>query len=373
MKHYKRVLRPISNREKQKVTLNDQTLLDFSNNDYLGLSTNKNLIKESLERFKSIECFGSTSSRLLSGNTQQMHLLETLMANYLEKEDALLFCSGYQLNVSFFNAVTTKKTIVFCDKACHASILDGLKLANCVVKRFANNKVSHLIKLLNKYRHQFEEAWLVVESVYSMDASCAPLKEFVELKKEYNLKLYVDEAHSFGIFGQGKGLSAHLNVLDQVDCLAIPCGKALGAHGAILVCSRTIKESLINCCRGFIYSTALPSTSIIFLSLALEHIIKNPSKGQILLKKVNNYKKKVCDLGFKVLGDSHILPILIKDTESCIQASKYLLKSNLYILPIVHPTVAQHAPRLRISLSLNHQDSDLNHLTVALSGLRAYA
>ena len=185
------------------------THLDFSSNDYLNLSTNQTLISTVLTS-KPTDQFGATGSRLLSGNHKHFTQLENHIAKLTQKEAALCFNSGYQANLGIISTFFKKEDIIFADKYCHASLIDGIKQSGAKCVRFKHQDTQHLKQLLQKHRHHYKKALILTESIFSMQGTLTDLKQLVTLKTTFNTQLFIDEAHAFGLYGNGEIGRAHV-------------------------------------------------------------------------------------------------------------------------------------------------------------------
>ncbi len=360
--HLLRSLNPHTLRKEGKIYLKSREYVDFSSNDYLGLSNHpkiKEASRNALEEFG----IGSSASRLLSGDSELHHQLEEKVARFKEKDAALVFNSGYQANVGIISALFKKGDVIFSDRLNHASIIDGILLSGAKLFRFLHNDTNHLQSLLKKERHKFKNSLIITETIFSMDGNIAPLKDIVSLAKKYNCKVMVDEAHATGIFGQnGGGCVEEEGLSKEIDFIMGTFSKALGSFGAYLVCSAKIKEFLINTCRSFIYSTSLPP-AIIAANLASLDLIKNESfRRKELLEKSENFREKLKKNGFKVKGSSQIVPLIIGDSKKAASSAKELQSKNYWVLPIRPPTVPNGEARLRFSLTYNHSKETLEKL-----------
>lgn len=363
----KRYLRDITRHKGAELIFKNSSYIDFASNDYLGFSNHPKILQDSLEKCKQAQHFGATSSRLLSGNYALYEEVEKNFASFLAKESALIFSSGYQLNVSLFKSLLSKDDIVFCDKLIHASIIDGLKLAESPFKRFKHNDIDHLEILLKKYRHQYKKAWIVVEGIYSMDGDLCPLKQIIKLKKKYDLCIYLDEAHSFGVLGNGKGLAFEKDCSQDIDLLSLTFGKSLGSQGACLLSTNEFRDVLTQKCRGLIYSTALPSFTLIYTLTALNFLKKNLTLGKEVLHKSYLLKSYLKNLPLTILGDSQILALVFNEKETLIACCNALQEHQLFALPIFHPTVPKTSPRIRLSITAHHQQKDFSLLKQVLN------
>ncbi len=357
-----RKLHAISKRKNGYIYIGNKKYLDFSSNDYLGLSNHPEIKKASIEAIKQ---FGTSSSasRLLSGDLLIHHCLEEQTADFKNKEAALVFNSGYQANVSVINAIAEKQDVVFCDKFAHASIIDGIKISSGKIYRFLHNDIEHLKMLLEKERNKFKKALIITETVFSMDGDICPLKEIVELKNKYNLIIMVDEAHATGIFGKnGAGIVEKENLTEYIDIIMGTFSKAPGGFGAYIACSEEMKQYLINTCRGFIYSTSLPASIISANIKALQIIKKEPYRRKILLENAEYFRNIMKQKGFNIKGCTQIVPLIISDNKKAMEISKKLQKKGYWVFPIRHPTVPKGQERLRFSLNYYHNKTILKKL-----------
>ena len=357
-----RFLRPAGFRREGRICFKGREFFDFSSNDYLGLSGHVKL-KEASQ--KAIEQFGvgSGASRLLSGDLKIHHELEEKVACFKGKESALVFNSGYQGNVGIINALYGKGDVIFADKLCHASIWDGIKLSGAELFRFGHNDIEQLAKLVKGKADKFKRRLIVTETVFSMDGDKPPLKEMVELKEKYGCELMVDEAHATGIFGEdGSGVVSEFGLIERVDLIMGTFSKALGSFGAYLTSSPEVIEYLVNTCRSFIYSTALPA-GIISANLASLELVRDESfRRKELLENADYFRNELSKKGFKVTGTSQIIPLVVGDIEKTILLSEKLRERGYWSLPIRPPTVPAGQSRLRFSLTYNHSKEILEAL-----------
>lgn len=331
-------------------------LINLSGNDYLGIASDSSIQAKFMEWLKEREfpsLMGSCSSRLLCANSNYYSLLEKRLSDLSQKEAALLFNSGYHVNTGVLPALVCRESIIIADKLVHASLIDGIKLSGAEFERFRHNDIDHLKKILSRRANSFKKVFVVVESLYSMDGDFADIEAIIQLKEQYNyIILYVDEAHSVGVYGHTlMGLCSHKNLLDSVDILVGTFGKAFGSYGAFVLCSQTIKDVLINRCRSLIYSTIIPPITAMFNLFLLDNLEIMRSRQTLLQTKVGY---------FKHLGAcSHIVPIVVGSSQNAIVASQTMINHGFYLLPIRPPTVAEGSCRLRLSLSSSLSDESL--------------
>ena len=332
------------------LSIEGKELVNFSSNDYLNLSTDKNLINEFLEKYKKNNefIFSSTSSRLLTGTSTCYKKLENNLAKLFKKEACLLFNTGYQCNLGVVSSLVNRDDVIFSDKLNHASIIDGMKLSGTDFYRYKHFDYEKLEELLIKHRNNYKKAIIISESVFSMDGDIADIKKLVELKKKYNCLLMIDEAHAFGIFGNNlAGVSDQENLLDEVDIITATLGKSLAGMGAFCVSNKTMINYLINKANSFIFSTALPSINIMWSNFLIEEHF------ELLKEKAGKLKSLICE-AHKLLNDNgttQIVPIIIGANDKTIKIAEQLQSKGFYILPVRPPTVPVNTSRLRLSLT----------------------
>lgn len=336
------------------IFIDNNILLNLSSNDYLGLSTNKQLLKEFINsKLEDDEfLFSSASSRLLTGSSSVYNLLEKNLAKMFKKEKALIFNTGYQCNLGVLSSIVRKNDIIFSDKLNHASIIDGIKLSNGTFYRYKHLDYNHLEYLLKTYRNKYKNAFIISESIFSMDGDVANIDILIDLKKKYNCILIIDEAHAFGVYGEN--LCGYFeNNLDNIDIITATFGKALASQGAFAVANKNIINFLINKARSFIFSTSIPSVSVLWVNWLLNEkfeLIQNQQKKlHKLLIKIEQYLNKTNLSNSK----TQIIPIIIGNNEKTIKISKKLFDNKFLALPIRTPSVPPNKARLRISLTSN--------------------
>ena len=361
-----RTLEPASEKKAGRISIQGRSCWHFSSNDYLGLSESSQL-QEAVIQATQTWGVGSTGSRLLGGDYTVFHHLEKEIATYKHKPAALLFNSGYQLNSGLIRCLVGPEDVVFADKLSHASLLDGVALSKATLHRFAHNDMAHLALLLKKYRHLYKQALIITESVFSMDGDIADIPALIALKKQHQAQLFVDEAHALGTMGHhGEGLIDSRELAQDVDYIVGTFGKSFGSFGAFVACSEQVKQHLIDTCRSFIFSTALPP-SIGEASLTALGLIREGTYHVDLQKKVSLFRYAVASMN--PLGSTHIVPILYHDAETTRLAANILQEKGYYIRPINPPTVPKGQSRLRISITLSHPDDVLIGLAKELKAI----
>ncbi len=341
--------------------------LSFSHNDYLGLATDPRMIQVIQDHLPHLG-WGSTGSRLLSGDRQITHDLEDRLATFKHKPAALVVSSGYAMNVSVLDALVGPGDLIIADKYSHASLMDGARLSGAKLIRFAHNNYDHLDTLLTRYRSLFNKAVIVTESVFSMDGDCADIDRLITLKTAHRAELYIDEAHAIGVMGANSEGLISRDQADQVDYIAGTLGKAFGSVGGFIATSTKTKSFLINHTRALIYSTALPAIHAVATLCAMD-IIYAENPGPALLTKAQGLRLELSKYSCRVLGSTHIIPIQIGEEERTLQLAAQLHTAGIDIPAIRYPTVPKGQSRLRISLSATHSQNDVAKLLNAIAYL----
>ena len=365
-KNLDRRLRLLTKIDAVKVRYKQKTLLNFSSNDYLGLSQNKTIKNYTINIIKKYG-IGSGSSRLVSGNFDFHEKTEKELAKKKKSEAAIIFSTGYLANYSILSSIFNsnifkKNPIVFSDKLNHQCIYEGCKNKDIKFLRFHHNDMNHLEYLLKKNKFKSNPKFILSETVFSMDGDFADIESLVKLKKKYNSFLFLDEAHATGIYGDnGFGLS--LKFSNDIDCVTGTFSKAFGSFGAYISCSKNLKSFLINKCPSFIYSTALPFSLLasIYSSITMIPKLKNERKKLI---KNSFYLREILKKENFNIGNSqtNIIPIIIGDSKKTISISKGLERKGFYVVPIRPPSVPLNSSRLRISISSCHSQNNIKKL-----------
>lgn len=345
-----RQIHNIEEKSEKYLIINGHSMLNLSSNDYLNLSTDRNLIDEFLSKYKNTNefIFSSTSSRLLTGTSRTYKTLEENIARLFNKEACLLFNTGYQCNLGVVSSIVNRGDIIFSDKLNHASIIDGMKLSPAEFLRYKHLDYENLEELLEKHRKNYKKAIIISESVFSMDGDIADIKKLIELKKKYDCILMLDEAHAFGIFGNNNaGIADRENLLPNIDIITATLGKSLASVGAFCVANNTLINYLINKANSFIFSTALTPVSVMWSNFLLEEkldLIK--TKADKLNNLIQQAHKYIEDN-----GQTQIVPIIIGDNAKTVKTAEILQSKGYFALPVRPPTVPVNTSRLRLSLT----------------------
>ncbi len=351
-----------------RVLKNKSDCTDFSSNDYLGFSRQENIFHETHQYLIENQCIenGATGSRLISGNHKTYQETEAFIALFHDSESALIFNSGYDLNVGFFGCVPQRSDVVLYDELCHASIRDGIQLGTAKSYKFKHNDFEHLELLIEKCKLQSSNIYIVTESVFSMDGDTPNLHQLTEISEKHNCFLVVDEAHSIGVFGEnGQGLLQHLNLHKKVFARIVTFGKALGCHGAAILGSRVLSHFLINFCRSFIYTTGLSPHSVATVLISYKNLENKSLSIEKLSKNIQHFNQQKAILGLKPLfvrSKSAIQCAIIPGNEKIKNIANKLQETGFDVKPILSPTVPTGQERLRICLHSYNTKSEIENL-----------
>jgi 8-amino-7-oxononanoate synthase len=368
-----RTLRPARSHEHGYWHGPKRSLVDLSSNDYLSLSNHPALKQAAMRAIEDMGT-GAGGSRLLSGDLTLHHQLESRVAQFKGKPAALVFNSGYQANVGLMAALCQKGDAIFCDRLSHASLLDGARLSGARLFRFQHNDVDHMASLLKRHAADFETSLVATESVFSMDGDLAPLKAMARLKEFTPFTWLVDEAHATGLFGEdGSGCVAQQGVTEAVDLVMGTFSKALGSFGAYVACSEQVKSWLINTCRSFIYSTALPPGVIGANLAALDMMTQEPLRRAQVLARAADLRARLQALGWPVFGASQIIPVMTGTAEKAVALSQALEAAGFRCAPVRPPTVPEGQARVRLSLCYDHDQGVVDRLVACFEDIKTAA
>lgn len=364
----RRKLRSLAPAPGAQVNWQGRSLLNFSSNDYLGLSTREEL-KAAMTEAVAQYGVGSGASRLVCGNHPAHEELESTLAAFKGTEAALAFSSGYATALGTIPAICGAGDIIILDKLSHASLIDAAKLSGATIRVFPHNHLEKLDRLLAGAREAGatrKRVLVVTESIFSMDGDAAPLREIVALKEKHDAWLMVDEAHAVGVLGpQGRGLIAALGLEKRVELQMGTLSKALGVSGGYLAAPRAVIDLLINKARSLIYSTAPPPALAATASAAIK-LVQSPQGDSLRRRLMENQGQLLARLHATTPLAAAIIPLMIGDETAAMQTSASLLEAGYLIPAIRYPTVARGAARLRLTLSAAHETRQIEGLVASL-------
>ena len=357
-----------SNQQQGKtIEIQQQQMLNLSSNDYLGLASDLRLREQFFDVTPNAQrLMSASSSRLLTGNFPAYEQLEATLTQLFHGRAALLFNSGYHMNIGILPALADAKTLILADKLVHASMIDGIRLSSAKYLRYRHNDLAHLQQLLTQYHadDNYERIIVVTESIFSMDGDETDLAALVALKQQFaKVMLYVDEAHAIGVRGQqGLGCAEQYGVIDAIDFLVGTFGKAVASVGGYLICDPIIRDYLINRMRPLIFSTAQPPICMAWTQFMLNQIVHMQAQRQHLAALSQSIQQGIQAKGFACPSTSQIVPVIIGDSTATVSKARQLQTAGFYVMPVRPPTVPQGSSRLRICLNTQFETADLTQL-----------
>jgi 8-amino-7-oxononanoate synthase len=348
--------------------------IDFCSNDYLGFSK-LGLLDAKLQAQLSEEFeengpirFGATGSRVVSGNSKNINETEKQIAMFHHAQSALIFNSGYDANVGLLSSVAQKTDLILYDEMVHASLYDGIRLSHATHYKFKHNDMESLGDLIKRHQKDFENIYVVVESVYSLDGDSAPLLELVDICQDYkNIFLIVDEAHAIGVFGkQGRGLCNALAIEKNIFARIYTYGKAMGCHGAAVVGSEILRNYLVNFSRTFIYTTALPHYSIEAIKHAYQLLIETNQKD-LLQSNIAYFYTKAGSIKSCIKSQSGIHALQLASNDKVDRLDRELRKLNIHARTMKSPMIKPGMERVRFSIHAYNTKAEIDTLLECLN------
>ncbi len=352
----------------RSLSVGDSNWIDFSSNDYLGLAWSAEFaekVEMEVSKIKQTKN-GATGSRLISGNSEYAENLEQEIAKFHQAESSLIFNSGYDANCGMLACLAQKGDTYITDELIHASLIDGIRLSYANRFRFRHNDLTDLESKLQKATGNI---FVVVESVYSMDGDCGKLLEISQLCEQYQAHLIVDEAHGIGIFGEkGEGLSQQLGLAGKCFARIYTFGKAPGCHGAVVVGSENLRTYLINFCRSFIYTTALPLHSLASIRVSYQLMESAQSNRKKLHELIAHFQAELAKSNQirTIASKSAIQGILVSGNENVSRVANQLQQKGIWAKAIRSPTVPEGSERLRICLHSYNTKEEIDFLRSCL-------
>ena len=347
--------------QKSIIKTNDENVINFCANNYLGLASNDEII-DAAKRALDTHGFGLASVRFICG-TQDIHKdLENKISNFLETEDTILYAAAFDANGGLFEPLFDHNDAIVSDSLNHASIIDGIRLCKAARFRYKNNDMKDLEQKLiesSNYRNRV----IVTDGVFSMDGTIAKLDKICELAKKYNSLVFVDDCHATGFVGKnGKGSQEENNVIGKIDIITGTLGKALGGgSGGFTSGKKEIIDILRQKSRPYLFSNTL-APAIVGASLKAIDLIEN---NKSIISKLNEnttyFRNQIKELGFDIKGDNHpIVPVMIYDDKIASEMSNYLLKNGIYVVGFSYPVVPKGLARIRVQISTSHNKKQID-------------
>ena len=348
-----------------RVKRNNQEFIMMASNNYLGLTHDlrvQQAAKYAVEQYGT----GSGGARLTSGTFPLFNELELGIADFKHTEQALVFNTGYMANVGTITALMNKNSIIISDELNHASIIDGCRLSGARIERYNHKDIEHAEHILKNYKSSHK--MIITDGVFSMDGDIAPLDKLYELGKEYNALLMVDDAHSTGVLGNGRGTAHHFGLTD-VDVQLGTLSKALGSVGGYVAGRKELIEYLANYSRSFIFSTALSPADIGAALEALTIVKNEPLVVEQLNENTAYMANKLQSMGIECDDETPIFPIIVGDNERALSLAHELEARGIIITAIRPPTVPVGESRLRMTVTAAHSQEQLDYVANTLRDL----
>jgi 8-amino-7-oxononanoate synthase len=352
---------PLTENEGTEVVYRGHRMIMCGSNNYLGLTTHPKVREAAIEAVKR---YGTscTGSRFLNGTLEMHHTLEQELAEYVGKEEALVFSTGMQANLGAVSAIVCRGDYVILDKDDHASIVDGARLSYGKLERFRHNDTEHLEAVLKSLPEDAGKL-VVVDGLFSMGGDLADLPNMIPVIKKYGARIMVDDAHGMGVIGGGRGTAWHYNMNDQVDLVMSTFSKSFASLGGFIAGDEEVVHYIKHFARSMIFSASIPPSNTAAALAALRVMRDEPERiervNQIAVKMKKGYK----ELGFNV-GDSvsPIIPIILGDDDLTFHFWKRLFDSGVFVNPIISPAVPAGYQLLRTSYMATHTDAQLDRV-----------
>lgn len=344
----------ITSGQNTSITYQGKELLMFGSNSYLGLTTHpkiKEAAKAALEKYGS----GCAGSRFLNGTIDLHVQLEEKLAAFVGKEAAIVFSTGFQVNLGVISCLTGRNDYILLDEYNHASIIDGARLSYSKTIKYAHNNMEDLRNKLSSLPENSIK-FIVTDGIFSMEGDIVDLKSLIAVAKEFEAVVMLDDAHSLGVLGSnGSGTASHFNLEEDVDLIMGTFSKSLASVGGFIAGDEKTIDYIRHNARSLMFSASMPPASAASVIAALEIIKEEPNRIQTLWDNTNYAIQKFRTLGFDIgKTESPIIPIYIRDNEKTFLLTKMLLEEGVFVNPVVSPAVPTESTLIRFSLMATH-------------------
>lgn len=346
--------RPISSEQNTEVVMNGRKVLMFGSNSYMGLTNHPKVIEAAIEATKKYGT-GMAGSPFLNGTIDIHKKLEERLADYVGKEDCMLFSTGFGVNLGVVSTLTGREDYIIIDEQDHASIIEGRRLSFSNYLKYRHNDMSSLETQLKKCDPD-KVKLIVTDGVFSMEGDVANLPEIIRLAKQYNASVMVDEAHGIGVFGEGgRGTCNHFGVTDDVDLIMGTFSKSFASLGGFIATDKVITNYLRHHSRAYIFTASITPAATAAANAALDIIISEPERQKHLWEITNyaleNFRAIGCEIGNT---STPIIPLFIRDDYKTFHVTRDLLDEGVFVNPVVTPAVAPQDTLIRYSLMATH-------------------
>lgn len=346
--------RPISSEQNTEVLMNGKKVLMFGSNSYMGLTNHPKVIEAAIEATKKYGT-GMAGSPFLNGTLDIHKQLEARLAEYVGKEDVMLFSTGFGVNLGVVSTLTGREDYIILDEQDHASIIEGRRLSFSNYLKYRHNDMESLEAQLKKCEPD-KVKLIVTDGVFSMEGDVANLPEIVRLAKQYNASVMVDEAHGIGVFGEGgRGTCNHFGVTDDVDLIMGTFSKSFASLGGFIATDKEVTNYLRHHSRSYIFTASITPASTAAVNAALDIMIAEPERQQHLWDITNYALEQFRNLGCEIGKTSTpIIPLFIRDDYKTFHVTRDLLDEGVFVNPVVTPAVAPQDTLIRYSLMATH-------------------
>jgi len=353
--------RPIESGADTQVVINGKPVIMIGSNNYLGLTQDprvKKAAQDAIEKFGT----GCTGSRFLNGTLSLHEELEERLADFMQREAALVFSTGFQTNLGTISTIVGKDDLIFADRENHASIVDGCRLAFGKTVKYRHNDMNDLERLLKMHEDDDAGKLIVSDGVFSMGGDIVDLPRMVELGKQYGARIMIDDAHSVGVLGDhGRGTAEHFGLEDQVDIVMGTFSKSFASIGGFIAGDEQIIHYIKHHSRSLIFSASPPPASVATVLACLDILEKEPERRERLWAVTDKMRKGFKELGFNT-GNSEtpIIPVIIGDDDTTFAFWKALFDNGVYTNPVISPAVPPGMSLIRTSYMATHTDEELD-------------
>lgn len=358
--------RAISSEQDTEVIMNGKKVLMFGSNSYMGLTNHPKVIEAAVEATRKYGT-GMAGSPFLNGTLTIHKDLEARLADYVGKEDAMIYSTGFGVNLGVVSTLTGREDYIILDEQDHASIIEGRRLSFSNYLKYKHNDMESLEAQLKKCESD-KVKLIVTDGVFSMEGDVANLPEIVRLAKQYNASVMVDEAHGIGVFGrQGRGTCDHFGVTEDVDLIMGTFSKSLASLGGFIATDKTITNYLRHHSRSYIFTASITPASTAAVNAALDIIEAEPERQEHLWKitkfALENFRAMGCEIGHT---STPIIPLFIRDDYKTFRVTRDLLDEGVFVNPVVTPAVAPQDTLIRYSLMATHTEEQVQRSLEAI-------
>ena len=359
--------RAISSEQDTEVIINGKKVLMFGSNSYMGLTNHPKVKEAAIEATKKYGT-GCAGSPFLNGTLDIHKQLEARLAEFVGKEDAMIYSTGFEVNLGVVSCITGREDYVILDEQDHASIIEGRRLSFSTPLKYKHNDMDSLEDQLKKCAPD-KVKLIVTDGVFSMEGDVAKLPKIVELAKKYDATVMVDEAHGIGVFGkQGRGTCNHFGVTNDVDLIMGTFSKSFASLGGFIATDKEITNFLRHHSRSYIFTASITPASTAAANAALDIMLNEPERQENLWKLTNyaleGFRNMGCEIGHT---ETPIIPLYIRDNYKTFTVTRDLLNEGVFVNPVVSPAVAPHDTLIRFSLMATHTKEQV---TVALEKIQ---